>query len=246
MSEIDYKSSNYEIRADLEAAHQRAWAALAKPGTWLTGAERIAVARETRHAPDCRLCQRQNAALSPSAVEGTHDSLTDLPAAYVEIIHRVTNDPTRLSKSWFEGVIASGLAETVYVEIVAVIGIVHSVDVFCRTLDISAPALPAPVSGQPTRIRPVGAKHLDHWVATLAPEDLTPGDADIYADSNAANIYRALSLVPDEVRTFRDLDDHLYLPANDIFDIETDYRAISHAQIELIAGRVSANNQCLY
>ena len=158
----------------------------------------------------------------------------------------MTHDPTRLSKSWFEGVIASGLAETAYVEIVAVIGIVHSVDVFCRTLDISAPALPAPVSGQPTRIRPVGAKHLDHWVATLAPEDLTPGDADIYADSNAANIYRALSLVPDEVRSFRDLDDHLYLPANDIFDLETDYRAISHAQIESIAGRLSANNQCLY
>ena len=177
---------------------------------------------------------------------GTHDSVTDLPAAYVEIIHRVTNDPTLLPKSWFEGVIASGLAEKVYVEIVAVIGIVHSLDVFCRTLDISAPALPAPDLGQPTRIRPVGAKHLDHWVVTLAPEDLTPGDADIYADSNAANIYRAHSLVPDEVRTFRDLDGHLYLPANDIFDLETDYCAISHAQIELIAGRVSANNKCLY
>ena len=136
--------------------------------------------------------------------------------------------------------------ETIYVEIVAVIQIVHSMDVFCRRFDISAPALPAPVSGQPTRIRPVGAKHLDHWVATLSPEDLTPGDTDIYADSNAANIYRSLSLLPDEVRTFRDLDDHLYLPANDIFDLETDYRAISHAQIELIANRVSANNQCLY
>ena len=212
----------------------------------MTGAGRIAVARVTRHAPDCELCQLQNAALFPSAVEGTHDSVTVLPAAYVEIIQRVTNDSTLLSKSWFEGVIASGLAEMVYVEIVAVIGIVHSVDVFCRTLDIPAPALPAPVSGQPTRIRPVGAKHLDHLVATSVPEDLTLGDTDIYADSNAANIYRALSLVPDEVRTFRDLDDHLYLPANDIFDLETDYRAISHAQIELIAGRVSANNHCLY
>ena len=136
--------------------------------------------------------------------------------------------------------------ETIYVEIVAVIQIVHSMDVFCRRFDISAPALPAPVSGQPTRIRPVGAKHLDKWVATLAPEDLTPGDADIYADSNAANIYRALSLVSYEVRTSRDLDEHLYLPANDIFNLETDYCAISYAQIELIAGRVSANNQCLY
>ena len=116
----------------------------------------------TRHAPNCELCQLQNAALSPSAVEGTHDSVTDLPAAYVEIIHRATNDPTRLSKSWFEGVIASGLVETVYVKIVEEIGIVHSVDVFCRPLDISAPALPAPASGQPTRIWPVGAKHLDH------------------------------------------------------------------------------------
>ena len=149
--EIDYKSSNYEIRVDLEAAHQRAWAALAKQGTWLTGAGRIAVARVTPDPPpDCELCQLQNAALSSAAVEGTHDSVTDLPAAYAEIIQRVTNDPTLLSKSSFEGAIASGLVETVYVKIVAVIGIVHSVDLFCRRLDISAPALPAPSSGQPT------------------------------------------------------------------------------------------------
>ena len=99
MSKIDCKLSNYEIRADFEAAHQRAWAAFAKPGIWLTGTERIAVARETRHVPDCELCQLQNAALFPPAVEDAHDSVTDLPAAYVEIIQRVTNDPTLLSKS---------------------------------------------------------------------------------------------------------------------------------------------------
>ena len=133
----------------------------------MTGAGRIAVARVTRHAPDCELCQLQNAALFPSAVEGTHDSVTVLPAAYVEIIQRVTNDSTLLSKSWFEGVIASGLAEMVYVEIVAVIGIVHSVDVFCRRLDISAPALPAPASGQPTvfgrSVQNILITWLPHW-----------------------------------------------------------------------------------
>jgi hypothetical protein len=38
----------------------------------------------------------------------------------------------------------------------------------------------------------------------------------------------------------------LYLRGDQMRDFGTEYRAISHAQIEMIAGRVSALNQCLY
>ncbi len=246
MSVLNYNSAAIDIRKDLEAAHRWTWESLARPGTWLTGTERVAVALEVRNALHCELCRESLSALSPRTTPGTHDTAAELPQTYIDVIHRVTNDPARLSQDWFESVIAAGLPETHYVEIVGIIGIVFSVDVFCRTLDIAAPDLPAPSPGAPTRNRPAGAQRHGHWVQTIAPEDLGPAEADTYANSNAANMYRALSLVPAEVRMFRDLDDHLYLPADNIFNMETDYRAIGHAQIELIAGRVSANNRCLY
>ena len=85
----------------------------------------------------------------------------------MEIIHRVTNDPTLLPKFWFEGVIASGLAETVYVEIVAVIGIVHSVDVFCRTLDIGSRRCQRPFQVNPPvfgrSVQNILIMGLPHW-----------------------------------------------------------------------------------
>jgi len=63
------ETSPYSVRADLVAAHARAWDRLARPGTWLDGPTRIWVAAETRHAPGCALCMRRKAALSPYAME---------------------------------------------------------------------------------------------------------------------------------------------------------------------------------
>jgi len=66
------------------------------------------------------------------------------------------------------------------------------------------------------------------------------------ADRPPANIMKALSLVPGEVRSFFDLVTHQYLPGAAMRDFAHEYRAISHAQIELLAARVSALNRCLY
>jgi len=52
--------------------------------------------------------------------------------------------------------------------------------------------------------------------------------------------------VPDEARSFFDIVAHQYLPGPAMRDFEKEYRAISHAQIELLAGRISAINQCTY
>ena len=43
-----------------------------------------------------------------------------------------------------------------------------------------------------------------------------------------------------------DLDVELYLKDSEIRDFANEYREISHAQIELIAGRASAINGCYY
>jgi hypothetical protein len=245
MSGFDYTRAPLPVRPDITAAHARAWRRLGRAGTWLTGAERRAVAAEVRQAGNCALCADRKTALSPYAVAGRHDDIAALPEAWVEAIHRIASDPGRLTRTWFEEVTET-LDESQYVEIVGIVLTVISVDTFCHALGISPPDLPQTEAGEPTRLRPAAARRSSHWVATIDPEEAAEPESDLYAGTNGANIYRALSLVPDEARTFRDLDDHLYLPCDAIFDFEREYRALSHAQLELVASRVSALNQCLY
>jgi hypothetical protein len=61
------------------------------------------------------------------------------------------------------------------------------------------------------------------------------------------NVVRAMSLVPDAVRQLRELSAAQYLPLQQVTDVRAEPgRALSRAQIELVAGRVSALNECFY
>ena len=157
MSEF-YASAPIEIRDDFAAAHARAWGRIGRPGTWSDGSERVAIAAETRYALSCVLCRRRKEALSPTAIEGHHDSLSALPETVVEVIHRVRTDPGRLSERWFRGVIAGGLSEEQYVETVSIVAHVVAIDTMARGLGLDLPPLPQPEQGRPSEYRPPGAK----------------------------------------------------------------------------------------
>jgi hypothetical protein len=234
------------IRADLAAAHDRAWCRLAASGTWWTGVERIAIAAETRAAADCRLCRMRRDALSPEGVNGIHDGPGALPAAIVDVVHRIGSDPSRLSEAWYRRVVDRDLPDTHYVELLGVIATVLAIDTFRHALGLEPWPLPSPAPGAPRRHRPAGAKPGAAWVPMIAPDDLTPEEPPIYAGKSGANIHRAMSLVPDEVVGFFDLDDVMYLPDALLRDFDREHRSISHAQIELLAARVSALNRCVY
>lgn len=90
--DLSYEASTIPIRDDLVTAHQRAWRRLAQPGTWWTGAQRVAIAAETRQALTCELCQQCQTALTPTAISGTHDHLGALPEPIIDVIHRVCTD----------------------------------------------------------------------------------------------------------------------------------------------------------
>ena len=62
----------------------------------------------------------------------------------------------------------------------------------------------------------------------------------------ASNVRRALSLVPNEAHSFMRLVAAQYLSAFQMKEFNNDSRAIMREQIELIAGRISAINQCAY
>jgi alkylhydroperoxidase family enzyme len=234
------------MRTDLVEAHDRAWAAIAAPGTWLTGERRVAVAAEIRKALDCAHCARIKAALSPNGVPGSHESLGELGAAEVELIHRVVNDPGRLSESWSQSVLAQGLSEAEYVEIVGVIAMVMMMDTCMRALGEPVRALPEPKKGEPTRYRSQGAKKKAAWLPIIEPEDATEADGPMYPSPKAGYIYRALSSVPQSLRDYWALANCHYMPGQHIYQFDKSIRAVARPQMELMAARVSALHQCVY
>lgn len=245
-SKISYKTAPVTVREEITRAHERAWQRIAGSGAWWTGKERVAIAAEVRNAPLCKLCRERKAALSPYAVEGEHTSLGSLPGEAVEVIHRVVTDPGRLSRAWFHKVLAQGLEDTRYVEMIGVIVTVVSIDTFCRGIGfLPLHPLPEPIEGDPSKHRPKGAEPEGAWVSMIAHRNATGPEADLYREGRHPNVGRALSLVPDEVRGVKDLSAAQYFPGHQVIDVRLE-RSLSRAQMELIAGRVSALNQCFY
>ena len=233
---VSFAGAPVPVREDIPEAHARTWDRLARPGNWWSGGERVAIASEVRAARECALCRERKQSLSPGTVEGKHASVSALPGAAIEVIHRVTTDPARLSRAWFDGVISSGLSDAQYVEIIGIVVALASIDALCLGLGIPPHALPEPEEGEASRQRPGGLETETGWVPMIGEPG--PGEADLFPGSRAANVIRAMSLVPDAVRTLRDLSSaHYYGPKP---------RAIDRTQIELIAGRVSALNECFY
>ena len=243
---VEYKGAQAPVREDLREAHRFILDHVRSPGTWWTGAERAAMAAEARAAVRCALCRERRQSLSPGAVRGRHDGPGALPENVVDAVHRIRSDPARLSRSWFDGVIAGGLEVTRYVELVSATSVMAGLDYFARALGVEPLPLPPPLPGEPSRHRPAGAKEGGAWVPIIDPADAAGPEADLYGGGDfVPNIVRALSLVPDEVRVLRRSTDAHYVPVAQIPD-PTVRRALARPQMELVAARVSALNQCFY
>lgn len=233
------------VRADLRESHHVLLDGLRRPGCWFTGAERLALAAESRNALACPLCRERKASLSPERPEGRHARVSDLPEALVELVHRIRLDAMRLSRGWYERVRESGVEEGPYVELVGVVTFVAGLDYFCRALGVPLFALPEAVPGEPSRHRPEGVREGSAWVAMLAPEDASGPEADLYDAELVPNIARALSLVPDHVRLLQRQTASHYVHVRDLQNPGVG-KALDRMQMELVAARVSALNECFY
>lgn len=236
------------MREDIRAAQQLLQDHVASPGTWWTAKERVAAAQAAREAVDCALCRARAAAVSPNAVQGRHDSGADLPEAIRDVVHRVRVDSGRLSRAWFDQVLAAGLTDARYVELVGVVAMTAGVDYFARALGVPLWPLPEPRAGEPLRRRPSGARAHGAWVPTIAPGDAAGPEADLYPAGATVlpNIATALSLVPDEVRVLRRLSTALYMAIEHVPGPTYRRGPLERRQMELVAARVSALNQCFY
>ena len=247
MTTISYSDARYPVRPDFAQAHNRFWESLARPGAWWTGAERVAIAREARAAPGCALCRAAKAALSPAGVTGEHDRVSDLPEAAVDAVHRIVTDAARLTRSWYRQRLDSGLTDGHYVEIVGIVVALASVDSFCRAMGLPLRPLPEPVAGAPSGYRPASLATDEGWVPMVPPENAGTPEADLWPSGRTSNVIRAMSLVPGAVRTLKDLSAVHNLANENVRKAGVDRGgALTRSQMELLAGRVSALNQCYY
>ena len=250
---MDIRYEMPSVRDDLAAAHVRYWRRLARPGASWNATERVAIAREVRHAAGCAHCGRLRSALSPHALTGTHDvhpvNAAVLSSPAVDAVHRIVNDASRLTRSWYEGTVAEGLTDAQYVELVGTVVSVVSIDSFCRGIGVPFHPLPEPESGAASGYRPATATHDgESWVPMVPFDNSGTPEADLWTANRTGNVIRALSLAPDEVRTLHDLGGAHYIDHGLVRDPSACRigGALSRAQIELVAGRVSILNDCFY
>ncbi len=250
-ADLCFSDAPVALRPDIPQAVRVVWERLARPGAGWTGAERVALAQAVREAPACPLCRERRAALSPDAVRRSHaqapEACAALPEPALEAVHRITTEPGRLSATWFRRQREAGLDELRYVELVGVVVSVLSVDAFCRGLGMPLRPLPLPAPGAPTGYRPPRLATGEAWVPMLPPDGARGAEADLWPGRRTANVFRALTLVPDAVRDLKVLSEAFYLRPLEVVDPRAGGdRAISRSQMELLAGRVSALNECFY
>ncbi len=226
-----YADTDWPIRETTIAAHRMSWELIARPGRWWSGAERVAIAAVTRAAAEYQ----------PAPDD------TPLPEAAIHAVQKLVVDNANLSREWYEEMIAQpGMSDARYVELVAVVVHAFSIDEFHRGLSLPLEPLPEPVAGEPSRVRPELAEQRDSWPPLVPRAGLNASDGMLYGPWEwGANVISALSLVPENVRWLHDLSEGHYLSFAEM-RMPDPLRAISRPQIELIAARVSALNECFY
>lgn len=190
---------------------RREWARLAAPGTWLSGAERVAVAREAR------------------AARTFVDADTGLPEVLTEAAQSVSVAADLITRDWVSDLRGRGMTVEEYVEVAAVVSRLAAVDTYVRGMGSAEEPLPDPVPGGPSGERNSQVRWRDAFVPTH------PEDGALYA----------LSAVPAEELARDRLHSQLYLSTEQMADLS--YQgALSRAQMELLAARVSLINNCFY
>jgi hypothetical protein len=217
--------------SSIEEAQRSATAAMAGPGDWLTGEQRMAAWREVRAAATNELDQERRRALSPNTVNGSHAATNELSAPAMEVVHRTASDPGRLTRSWAGEQIAA-LGEETYTELIGVTAIVTVIDRFQRAMGRSELPLPASTEGEPTCERPDDVGDIGAWVS----QSVGP---------TRANVSRTLSLVPVTNEAWRQLVHTHYSHGAEFMNLQWDF-PLTRPQAELVATRSTALNECFY
>lgn len=218
-----------EVPAHHLASFDIAWDWLGAAGGAWTAVEKGAMVDVARAAERRPLWDRRPATIDHLAGEPGDGAV--LSPLTIDTVERVTAEADEITAGWARAVI-DRLGDTAYAELVAVCAIVSTIDRACRLLGRPIEPAPSPTPGEPTGERAEATIDIG---AFLPVAEGFPG----------ANIARSLSVAPSANIARLQVVRALYSGTR--FDnLRWDDGALNRPQIELIAARTSALNQCFY
>ena len=224
--------SRGEVRQDLVLAHNQAIAALSKPGTWWTGAQR----RELALTAQLAISELEPVApwVGVSTVANKLPASLTAPKIAHDAIYRISRHAATLTREWYEKV-AAEINPLAFVELCGIACTIAPVMAFRRSLGLPALEVGPAESGQPSNKEPdnIVAAQLN-WVPVVGP-----------ADKDAA-VVQAFTAVPETNRVIWAMADAQYIPDKEMVDPNWTRGTLSRVQIELIATRVSQQRECFY
>lgn len=236
-----YADSAYPVRKDLEAVHEKQLAQFGAAGAWGSGAQRLAVAGEARRAGiDAGIYEAPDHPSTPSE--------TDLPDVAKKVIHMLAVSPKDFLEDSYDEALEGGLSDAEFVEMVGVVARITAIDVFSRGIGVPLRLLPTAQPGGPSRERPAAAVQEQAFPPTIPnPPDGGPEAEELYGGQPKPYIVRGLSLVPSELRMHLEQEEVQYLPMKHILEPQYQHHdGLTRSQAEIVAGRVSALNECFY
>ena len=236
-----YQNAAYKVPEEIAELHRSQLKDLGSAGTWGTGAQRLAVASEARQASI-------DAAVLEAPANGLPEPEVTLPDTVKTFIQKLAVNPKDVDQTVCDAARRNGLSDEEYVEIVGIVSRVVSIDLFARGVGAAMHPLPTARDGSPTRVRPASAVR-EHAIVPTVPNSPDGGaDAEeLYRGIRQPYIMRALSLVPGELRAHLELEEAQYMPMSKV--MVPDYRhheGVARSQAEVVAGRVSAINECFF
>jgi hypothetical protein len=221
-----------EVRQDLVRAHNQAIAALSKPGTWWTGAQR----RELAITAQLAISESEPVApwVGVSTVANKLPASLTAPKIAHDVMYRISRHAATLTRDWYEKVTAE-INPLAFVELCGIACTIAPVMAFRRSLGLPAIEVGLAESGQPSNKEPenIVAAQLN-WVPVVGP-----------ADKDAA-VVQAFTAVPETNRVIWAMADAQYIPDKEMIDPNWTRGTLSRVQMELIATRVSQQRECFY
>lgn len=171
------------------------------------------------------------AATARTAYEsGTAAAHAELPAAAVEAAALLSHNPAAVTADRIRDWQDRGLTSSQYVELVGIVAQLTAVDTFHRALDLDLEPLPEPEPGEPSAELPATpATVTKAWVPMVGPP----------------TIPTSLSAVPAEMEALEALHGPMYLTYEEMGDPAVTH-GLTRAQMELVASRTSAINECFF
>jgi hypothetical protein len=230
-----YAASHYPVRADIVDAHAAWLTHVAAPGTWWTGAQRVAFVGALWAALDDP--DPIPPWVAPSTVDGRLPREWPLPSAAFDVAYRLARHAATTTEGWYRRTLDElRIGPPAYVELAALAATGAAVGTFGPMLGLPRPALPAPQPGLPNGATPPLSPANLNWVPVA-------GEAD-----TVAAVVQAFSSVPAEHTMQWRLAGAQYMTVPDMANLDWQRAGspLHRRQLELVAARLSLLRQCFY